>query len=98
MAPRPWLRTCSPRSATASATDKMASERSRSAGELELAGPKRGGKVARQATASVDSPFITDPARSRCGFVESASRAAAPPQIESHRVLATTQVRSYLAM
>ncbi len=66
IAPRNWLRTCSPRPATASDTSRIASDRARfSAGAVDS--PKSVGNIVRQASASVVSPFITARASTRCG-------------------------------
>ena len=69
-APRTWLRTCSPRSATSSAAARMASDRSRSAS------PKSVGNMARHAAGSIDWPFMTARASTRWDVVASASSAA----------------------
>ena len=84
MAPRSWLRTWSPRSATSSATARIASDRVRS-GPAATAGPNSVGNIARQPSGSVVSPFITARARTRWAGVASASsvgragRRAGPP-------------------
>ena len=64
--------------ATASDAARIASERSRSAvPALGAVDPNSDGKIVRQASASVVSPFITARARTRCAGVASARSAAA---------------------
>ena len=67
IAPRNWLRTCSPRSATSSDAARIASEPRRSSSPT--AGPNRVGNMTRQPSGSVVIPFITALARIalRCG-------------------------------
>ena len=74
-APRSWLRAWSPRSAMASETARMASERSRSDGSTP--GPKSVGNIVRQPSGSSVSPFMTARASSRWVGLASASRPAA---------------------
>ena len=75
-APRTWLRTCSPRSATASDASRIASERASSAASPVADDPNRLGNIVRQPTGSTVSPFITARARRRWTGVASASSVA----------------------
>ena len=77
IAPRNWLRTCSPRSATASdgLEDRLGARRARR--RRPRAGPNSVGNIVRQPSASVVSPFITARARTRWAGVASASSSAA---------------------
>ena len=76
IAPRNWLRTCSPRSATSSETreDGLGRGRASAAG---TSGPNSVGNIVRQASGSVVSPFMTARARTRSAAVASASSVAA---------------------
>src|SRR4029453_15476462 len=62
---------------TASETSRIASETGRDAGSAS--GPNNAGNIARQAAASVDSPFIAARARTRCSSVAVSSSSAARP-------------------
>ncbi len=76
-APRTWLRTCSPRSATASEASRIASERAGSPASPAAAEPNSVGNIARQRSGSVVSPFMTARASTRSAWVASARSAAA---------------------
>src|SRR5712671_4423389 len=76
IAPRTWERTCSPRSATATATSRIASDRSAS-GPVGRLGSNRLGNIDRQTAGSLDIPFIAARARIRCSRLASARSAAA---------------------